>query len=623
MKLAAKIKRSIYLLAGCINALLSSCSIGAFLPPPPLPQDVFQQSKQVVEKIGAKAGEVVRDVAKTITNSAQQVAIEPIKNFIKSSQIAIYDNPYRNNSARVRREADALSKEEESWRARRFQVNKEAQENFLSMKLSDDEVLEVGFAFSGGGARAALGTLGFLEGAQEAGLLDCVMSMAGISGSTWSIASWISSGRPLVEFKNFFLERLAITPVPTPLRVRNTVDNLLVKFAYEQPLSVIDLYGNWLGNAFLGNNAGIDFGVDANLVYLASTVKKDLPSQAEQIDRVDRYPFPIYTAVQANTKELFEFTPYEVGCRALKIYVPTWGFGRKFNNGVSIDNAPEQSLGFLMGIFGSALSRSIGEYYDAIKPMMNSMIGHFSNIPGFSQLIQDVVLDKINAAMTGSIGTERPVDAVINNFAFGISDSPLVNKESIQLVDAGFGPQIPLLPVYRKSVQHASPDIVFAFDFSPGPDEHGEKIINGLMEDAESYGIRLPIPFNAIDESKRLWGVKALTVFKNQEYDVRVPVLCYMPQVKDDELIKKYKDDARYVAYMHKLAPLDWNKEATSGYASTARLAYTKTHADSVVTLTKFNMLSQIEVIRNTMKERILAKREIKKQALIKKNNSK
>jgi hypothetical protein len=41
------------------------------------------------------------------------------------------------------------------------------------------------FFFSGGGYGAMVGCSGYLQGFQETGILDCVMYMAGVSGSTW------------------------------------------------------------------------------------------------------------------------------------------------------------------------------------------------------------------------------------------------------------------------------------------------------------------------------------------------------------------------------------------------------------------------------------------------------
>ena len=40
----------------------------------------------------------------------------------------------------------------------------------------------------------------------------------------------------------------------------------------------------------------------------------------------------------------------------LKYYVPMWAYGRVFKQGISQDDAPEKSLGFNLGTFGSAFS---------------------------------------------------------------------------------------------------------------------------------------------------------------------------------------------------------------------------------------------------------------------------
>ncbi|MCL4229063.1 hypothetical protein KJZ61_00030 [Candidatus Dependentiae bacterium] len=677
-----KTKVSVYLFLLCCTCMYSVVAFSWPLPPlPPLPSptEVIEKVGEVVQDVGKKAEEVGKGAVdkilsiatgelEKIKNTAHALALHATKLFIKTTQLAIAKNPHKDHVAHVRQGPYDLAQEERRWRDARFQKIWKAQERFLGMPLAKEEVLEVNFAFSGGGARAALGTIGFLEGAQEAGFLDCVMTTAGISGSTWALASWISSGLDIPQFREFFIKRLSISLIPTPLRAKNTVDNLLVKFCYEQPPSVVDLYGNWLANAFLGKNSTLDFGVDANLVYLASTVKNDLPSQVDRI-ATTKYPFPVYTAIQEGSHEFFEFTPFEVGCRKLEVYIPTWGFGRKFNNGHSVDNAPEQSLGYMLGIFGSAFSTTLNTYYDesaitqgidAIfktpeyidfvsktileglsdfpEPLRSNITATFKNISTTSTILlsddvrlhkelapipdpaRSIIMSMANAvkssvesiksdikALLKDVGSARVLDAVINNFAFGLPRSTLANDKTIKLIDTGFGPQIPLLAACREPVHKRLPDIIFAFDFSPA--EHGETIINGLMRDAESNDIHLPIPSDATNEVKKLWGERALTIFKSENHEVPMPILCYMPQVKDTTLITHHKNDSTYASYTNKLMSLDWAKEATSGYANTFRLTYKEPDANTVVMLTKFNILTQIEVIRNTMKERILAKR--------------
>jgi len=49
---------------------------------------------------------------------------------------------------------------------------KKALEKMLDMKLSDNEVPNIAFSFSGGGVRAMIAAIGFTQGAQELGLYD-------------------------------------------------------------------------------------------------------------------------------------------------------------------------------------------------------------------------------------------------------------------------------------------------------------------------------------------------------------------------------------------------------------------------------------------------------------------
>lgn len=47
--------------------------------------------------------------------------------------------------------------------------------------------------FPGGGYRAMIGFAGFMQGAEERGILDCCTYIAGLSGSAWGVAGFINS----------------------------------------------------------------------------------------------------------------------------------------------------------------------------------------------------------------------------------------------------------------------------------------------------------------------------------------------------------------------------------------------------------------------------------------------
>ena len=73
----------------------------------------------------------------------------------------------------------------------------------------------------------------------------------------------------------------------------------------------------------------------------------------------------------------FELSPYEVGCDELAAYVPTWAFGRKFEEGTSVVGLPEQSLSLLIGLCVSAPAGPLSSYLATIQ--RNLPVGFIGN----------------------------------------------------------------------------------------------------------------------------------------------------------------------------------------------------------------------------------------------------
>jgi len=55
----------------------------------------------------------------------------------------------------------------------------------LNQSAFQGEVPNIALLGSGGGERAMVGLLGSLDQLQKIGLLDCVLYLSGVSGSTW------------------------------------------------------------------------------------------------------------------------------------------------------------------------------------------------------------------------------------------------------------------------------------------------------------------------------------------------------------------------------------------------------------------------------------------------------
>uniref|UniRef100_A0A8C2K9P5 PLA2c domain-containing protein n=1 Tax=Cyprinus carpio TaxID=7962 RepID=A0A8C2K9P5_CYPCA len=79
------------------------------------------------------------------------------------------------------------TKEDEFVFERRKTVFQSLQE--LKIYCSEDTVPNIALLGSGGGQRAMVGLLGSLVQLDKAGLLDCILYLSGVSGSTWCMAS--------------------------------------------------------------------------------------------------------------------------------------------------------------------------------------------------------------------------------------------------------------------------------------------------------------------------------------------------------------------------------------------------------------------------------------------------
>ena len=82
----------------------------------------------------------------------------------------------------------------------------------------------------------------------------------------------------------------------------------------------------------------------------------------------------------ADPYEWMEITPFEVGSSFLKTYIPTWAYGRKFKDGNSTNAPPEQTLGYFMGIFGSAFEISLK---DIVRRTTENLTYLGNKLPGF------------------------------------------------------------------------------------------------------------------------------------------------------------------------------------------------------------------------------------------------
>lgn len=440
------------------------------------------------------------------------------------------ESPYKNKQAHVKK-MNGLSKQEKYFLTKRKEYSLKTNKKLFNTDTTKSEIPNVAICCSGGGYRAMIGTLGALLGLEKIGILDCVNYISTLSGSTWFVAPWMASEITLNEYKETLKNKVQKPLIIKNLDLQKTIKTLVKKIAFKQKISLVDIFGELLTNTFLD-----EFKNQKHKLYLSESSKK-LES--------GKIPLPIYTAVETTTDNYnwFEFTPYEIGSISLNYYVKPWAFGRKFVDGESKSFSPEQTLGFLMGIFGSAFAANYEEIINSIND---------NQTRGFYDLVYLLTSQPDWKKI-------RISPAKIRNFMYGIDESILNNKKYLKLVDAGVAINLPFPPLLKPERKI---DLIIVCDFSTNAQSGTE------LKKAEKYAIENNLKFPEIDLKKLKNNI--VTVFKDKK-DPTVPVVIYCPLIKNHDYSKSFHP-------------------SESDFCSTFNFSYTNEEFDKLCGLTKFNI---------------------------------
>jgi len=486
---------------------------------------------------------------------------EKIFAYARKENAIIQDNPFKDKKANVRIGKE-LAEQEKAFLKVRAIKTKRALEKFLGKSLEDCYIPRIAFCASGGGYRALIATVGSLMGAQIIGLLDTATYMAALSGSAWTLAAWTAIGSNIAEFKEYMIPRLSfgLTNIRSASEAQGIASLFIAKYFYNQPLGCVDPYGALIANALLSH-----FGQMRQRVYLSD--------QCTRVEKGD-WLFPIYTAASVDENrptEWYEFTPYEVGGTWLGAggaFVPSWAYGRKFYAGVCVNNAPPQSLGYMMGMFGSAFAATFSQIYESIN-----------------QNIENVLVRQAIGRLIESIGKKRLACAQDFNFTAGLSSSPVSHLPTLKLADAGVDFNLPLPPLLRAE---RAVDVIIMLDASE--DIKGGSQLPDAFDYARRKGINMP-QFDYSDIEQR-----ACTIFKNEQ-DPRVPVIIYLPRIKDHGLWHRFKGQPDFKQYVQYLQRFDPEKCVESSYADTMNFSYKEWQVRQLSALTEFNIRASKELI--------------------------
>lgn len=489
--------------------------------------------------------------------------LHEVKEHIKIIPDSIYHSfiprhEYHDIVARIRHsEQDELCEDERSFVQNRMQHIKSGLEKMTGIEIDPQRIPKVGLCFSGGGFRSMITTLGFLDGAQQTGLLDTTLYCAGLSGSTWAMAPWIASGKSLHEYHQELTGKISsgIDHINDPYELSELLELFVVKIVSRQLISAIDIYGGVLANTLLKG-----FVKNPMLTKMTDTHKK--------VDK-GKIPLPIYTAIMANEEpyEWMEVTPFELGSSFLHTYIPTWAYGRKFKNGVSTNAPPEQTLGYFMGIFGSAFQLNLK---DIVRRTTENLtyLGH--QLPSWLASALKKLLDLI---LESFVGEARLFPSTLSNFTHNCDFSPIKYDKNISLIDAGIDFNLPFPPLLRKA---RGVDIIIVYDASA--DIEGVPELRGVCKYAERKGIKLPkIHFDQVDQN-------VVSVFKDHE-DPSVPVIVYFPRIKN----------------IHYSPTFDPDECIESGYCNTFNFEYSPEEARLLSGFAEFSIKQHQEPVKQAI----------------------
>lgn len=490
------------------------------------------------------------------------------------------DNPYKDTVAKVRT-GNVISVEEQEFARKRMDtVRANLEKEFGIVVNPDENVLpKIAIIASGGGYRAMLCALGFFTGAQKIGLTDVTMWVAGLSGGTWALGNWYTFGKTAEYARDVIVSKVTKHPKSTSAKERNRILDLLWdKYVFDQPITMVDIYGALLANRFFG-----DFGrSERQRMHLSD--QKELVSDGSK-------PLPIYTAVIPIEKkvkgdflgkqvyEWAEFTPYEVGSTWLNAYIPSWSYGRTFDFGKSTNFAPEQSFGFLLGTYGSAFAASfktiLKELSGVTKTIFTPMLKLFSS-------------------------KSLPLSwAEVSNFSRGLLTSPIAHKKELRLVDAGLDFNLPYPPVSGQRIGRKA-DIIIVLDASLTVPSEFVKM--------EKYAKKHNLPYPAI--SYEGLDKRSATVFENPQ-DPNAPIIIYMPRVTDLTLWKEYSAKNPSFAQEYATYPQTDLTGCTKSYCNTDKFEYSDKNANNMTRATEANMVMNKDLIRSAIERVSQRKRQM------------
>ncbi|XP_053902310.1 cytosolic phospholipase A2 gamma-like [Malaclemys terrapin pileata] len=237
----------------------------------------------------------------------------------------------------------------------------------LNSACAEDNMPNIAVLGSGGGLRAMIALLGTLVEMKKQGLLDAIMYLCGVSGSTWCM-SFLYQENDWTEKVQVLEERLCDTLSKPPCDIQEEF-TISTQAAEDELFSLTDVWASFF-------------------VYPTLKLYDETKlSEHDDSSKNGKNPYPIYAAIEANQLgkagenspgTWFEFTPHESGFPGLGAFVCTEDLGKNIKDGNS-QKRDEKNICYLQGLWGSALgSMAANKKYliDCLKEKFRKLREH-------------------------------------------------------------------------------------------------------------------------------------------------------------------------------------------------------------------------------------------------------
>ncbi|TWW58181.1 Cytosolic phospholipase A2 [Takifugu flavidus] len=537
------------------------------------------------------------------------------------------------------------------------------------LPTSPEEVPVIAIAGSGGGFRAMVGFAGVMKALFESGVLDCATYVAGLSGSTWYMSTLYSHpdfpDKGPKDINKELMNRVSSNPLRLlmPQHVKNYIQALWTKKATGQPVTFTDIFGMLIGETLIP--ARMD-------IKLSSIQEKINQAQSPLPLFTCLHVKPDVSELMF--ADWVEFSPYEIGMAKYGTFMTPDLFGSKFFMGTAIKKYEENPIHFLMGVWGSAFSilfnRVLGlkdtaggstmeEELEQIKPQHivgeDSLDNDDEPRKGgtenqdaedeyhrtaqaswvqrmFTSLFSDSALFNTREGRAGKVhnfmlglnlntsvpfspasgvtyhgpSPEEEVDAVTDPDEFVCIYEPLdVKSKKIHVVDSGLTYNLPYPLILRPQ---RGVDLIISFDFSARPSDTSPPFKELLL--AEKWARMNKLPFPKIDPKVfDREGLKECYVFKPRKGEKNCPTIIHFVLVNINFRTFKAPGVPRETEKEKDFADFDIFDDPESPF-STFNFQYSNEAFTRLHDLMEFNTLNNLEVIKEAIKECILAQKE-------------